>query len=301
VTGYVFKRCSVKNLTIGLMLLNAAGAAHAGEAVDKTLAVKPDGVVRIENVRGRIDVQGWDRNDVSVTGTLDDATRKFTFETSSATTTVKVETGGHMNRGEGSDLVIHVPVASRVQVDLVSADLSLKGLHGAVDGKTVSGDIDATDLGGRVEIGSVSGDIALAGSDGPLTLRSVSGDIKATTHANEITLVTVSGDADLTSDGRLDEATLHSVSGTVEISAELADGARVRGASTSGDMRFRVNPDVNAVVKLSATSGRIKNALSADRAQRSVSGSEDLEFTLGSGSGSIELTTVSGKLELLAR
>ena len=40
------------------------GVAHAGEAVDKTLAVKADGVVRIENVRGRIEVQGWDRSDV---------------------------------------------------------------------------------------------------------------------------------------------------------------------------------------------------------------------------------------------
>ncbi len=64
----------------------------AGEAVDETLAVKADGLVRIDNVRGRIEVQGWDRNDVSVKGTLDDVTKSFTFETSGSTTTVNVVT-----------------------------------------------------------------------------------------------------------------------------------------------------------------------------------------------------------------
>ena len=59
-------------LNVALLLSCMAGAANAGEAVDKTLAVKADGLVRIDNVRGHIEVQGWDRSDVTVKGTLDD-------------------------------------------------------------------------------------------------------------------------------------------------------------------------------------------------------------------------------------
>lgn len=291
----------MKNWTIGLMMMTATGLVHAGEAVDKTLSVKPDGVVRIDNVRGRIAVEGWDRDEVSVKGTLDDQTKKFTFETSGSTTTVKVETPNSLNRGEGSDLVIHVPAASRVRVVLVSAELSLKNLHGGIDGKTVSGNIDAADLSGRLDIETVSGAIKVTGGDGPVTFHSVSGDITADTNAEEIDVSTVSGEADVTSGKRLKEAAFNSVSGDVKMSADLADGARVKGSSTSGDVRLHVNRDAGVVVELSATSGSIKNGLTSDHASRGISGDQDLQFTMGDGAGSIELTTVSGKLELLPR
>lgn len=295
----------MKNRTIGLLMMGAslvhALSARAGEAVDKTVSAKSDGLVRIENVRGRIAVEGWDRDEVSVKGTLDDETSKFIFETSGSTTTVKVETPNNLNRGKGSDLVVRVPAASRVRVDLVSADLSLKNLRGGIDARTVSGRMDAVDLAGRMEIETVSGSIDVTAAEGPMTVQSVSGDIKAETNAEEIDISTVSGQASVTSGKRVKEARFNSVSGDVDLSADLADGARIKGSSTSGDVRLRVNRDAGVVVELSATSGGIKNALTSDRAQRGISGSQDLEFTMGDGAGSIELTTVSGKLELLAR
>ena len=159
--------------------------ANAGEAVDKTLAVKADGLVRIDNVRGHIEVQGWDRSEVTVKGTLDDLAESFTFETSGSTTTVKVETPDNLNRGKGSDLVIHVPSASRVRVELVSADLTMQALHGGVDGRTVSGEIDARDLSGAIVIRSVSGGISVDGAAGPVTFNSVSGAIEAQTDAEQ--------------------------------------------------------------------------------------------------------------------
>ena len=297
----------MKALTIGLLMMSVVGVVHApkvyaGEKVDKTLTVKPDGIVRIDNVRGRIDVQGWERNDVSVTGTLDDETKVFTFETAGSTTTVKVETPDNLHHGEGSNLVIHVPAASRVRVDVVSAELLLSNLHGGIDGKTVSGKVDASDVSGRIDLATVSGDIDLARADGPMTLNSVSGDMKAETDAEELEIRTVSGDADVRSGKRLKELTMHSVSGDIDISADLADGARVNGSTTSGDVRLSLNRDAGAVVELRTTAGGgIKNTLTGDRAQRSMSGSQELEFTMGNGAGSIELTSVSGKLELLAR
>ena len=62
-------------------------------------------------------------------------TKTFTFETSGSTTTVKVETPDNLNHGKGSDLVIHVPAASRVRVELVSADLSMKTCMAGSTGK----------------------------------------------------------------------------------------------------------------------------------------------------------------------
>ncbi len=291
----------MRALKLGLLLSCFAGVAHAGEAVDKTLAVKADGLVRIDNVRGRIEVQGWDRSEVTVKGTLDDMTKTFTFETSGSTTTVKVETPDNLNHGKGSDLVIHVPSASRVRVELVSADLTMQALHGGVDGKTVSGEIEARDLSGTIVIGSVSGGISVTGAAGPTTFNSVSGAIEAQTDAEQIKISTVSGDARVRSNARLKELTLHSVSGNLDVNSDLAEGAQVKGSTTSGFMRLTVNPDVGAVVDLRTTSSGIKNLLSGDRPTHEMSGGGELDATIGDGSGVIELTSISGRLELLAR
>lgn len=288
-------------LNLGLLLSCMAGVAHAAEAVDKTLAVKADGLVRIENVRGRIEVQGWDRSDVAVKGTLDDETRTFIFETSGATTAVKVETPNNLNRGEGSDLVIHVPTASRVRVDLVSADLTMQDLHGGVDAKTVSGQVDARNIGGHIDIATVSGDVDAAEAGGPASFHSVSGNIDADTNTEELRIATVSGDADVRSSKPIKELLLNSVSGGIVVNADLADGARVKGSTTSGDIRLAVNVDAGAVIDLRTTAGTIKNSLTGDKPKRGISGSEELDATIGNGAGVIELTTISGRLELQVR
>jgi len=289
----------VKRLIVAVLTLSAAAAAQAGEAVDKTLDVSANGLVRIENVRGRIAVEGWDRDQVRLVGTLDDQAKSLTFETSGATTTVRVETPDNLHRGEGSNLVIHVPRASRVRADVVSAQLHLTNLAGGVDGKTVSGEIEAADVGDRVELATVSGEVRLVHGSGPTSFSSVSGDIEADADTTELKISTVSGRARVTSSARVRELTMHSVSGDLEVSASLADGAHVKGSTTSGDIRLAINPDAGVVVELKTTAGGgIRNALTKDKPSRAISGAETLDLTLGNGQGGVELTTVSGRVEL---
>jgi DUF4097 and DUF4098 domain-containing protein YvlB len=289
----------VKHAIAAIMLLTIATAAEAGVVVDKTLDVKPDGIVRIENVRGRIDVQGWNRDQVQVVGTLDDSARSLTFETAGAATTVRVEMPEHFGHGDGSNLVIHVPEKSRVQVDVVSAELHLTDLQGDVDAKTVSGGIEATDVAGRVELATVSGKIHVDRGNGPMTFSSVSGNIRADVATNRLRISTVSGTADVTSSTAVDELTMHSVSGDLKIGTKVADGARIEGSTTSGDIRLAINRDAGAVVEMHASAGGgIRNTLTKDPPNRNIAGAETLDLTLGNGRASIELTTVSGDLEL---
>ena len=140
--------------------------------------------------------------------------------------------------------MINVPSASRVRVELVSADLTMQALHGGVDGRTVSGEIDARDLSGAIVIRSVSGGIGVTGAAGPVTFNSVSGAIEAQTRrANRSRSRTVSGDADVSARGSaMKELTLESISGDLDVNSDLADGAQVKGSTTSGYIRLTVNP-----------------------------------------------------------
>ena len=92
---------------------------------------------------------------------------------------------------------------------------------------------------------------------------------------------------------------MHSVSGDLEVSANLADGAHVKGSTTSGDIRLAINPDAGVVVEMKSTAGGgIRNTLTHDRPSRDIGGSASLDLTLGNGQGGVELSTVSGRLEL---
>src|SRR6202789_1056018 len=44
--------------------------AYAATSVDEHRPANPQGAVEIDNVAGSIDVQGWDKSEVAVTGTI---------------------------------------------------------------------------------------------------------------------------------------------------------------------------------------------------------------------------------------
>ena len=293
----------MKSRSILFSLLLHVPIAHAGEAVDKTLDVRPDGWVRIDNVRGKIAVEGWQNNQVTVKGTLDDQAERLVFETDGASTTVKVVTPNNLKRGEGSNLVIQVPVGSRVRAEVVSADLQLTNLQGGAEGKSVSGAITAKDLGKRIELTTVSGDIGVTHSTGPTELHSISGEMTADIDTDSVDIDTVSGDARIKSGKAVSMVTLNSVSGDIDVNADLGAGARVKGSSVSGDIRLTINRDANAVIDLDATAGGgIKNSLTSDVPRKDGYGpGRQLQFTLGAGDGAIDLTTVSGTLALAPR
>ena len=162
------------------MTMLLSGAIYAGEKVDRTIGVSSDGVVQIENVRGIIRVEGWDRGEVSVKGTLDDSAERLIFETNGAVTNVIVKMPkGNIKRGDGSNLVIRVPNTNQVDFEGVSSDLFVKNISGGVDLVTVSGDIDTNNISKQVFLKSVSGDLVIKESSGQARLSSVSGDIEA--------------------------------------------------------------------------------------------------------------------------
>ena len=63
-------RLSVFRPVAALWMLGALPIATlaAEDRIDRTMAAEPQGEVQISNVSGTIDVRGWDRNEVKVTG-----------------------------------------------------------------------------------------------------------------------------------------------------------------------------------------------------------------------------------------
>ena len=65
--------------TLALACL-AALPALAGTPIDQTKPLDPRGRIELENLKGRVEVRAWDRQEVKVTGTLGDGVEKFSMD-----------------------------------------------------------------------------------------------------------------------------------------------------------------------------------------------------------------------------
>src|ERR1700722_13182498 len=135
--------------------------AYAETSIDQHREANPQGAVEINNVAGSIDVQGWDKSEVAVTGTIGKDVERVDVTGDANRTSIRVvlPRGTHLSMRDGeAHLVVHVPTNSSVSTSLVSSDLKASAVHGALELRTVSGSISG-DGGGDLRANDVSGDI----------------------------------------------------------------------------------------------------------------------------------------------
>ena len=276
-------------------------AAFANEgSVDRTVNADPNGEVVISNVSGTVDVRGWDRNEVKVSGVLDEDVERVDVETSGGRVVIKVilPRGSH-NDGD-AELEIQVPRASSVEVSAVSADVSSRGVFGTQRLKSVSGEVTAEVSGNNSEIRSVSGDITVRGTGKPLSLRvsSVSGSIDLAHASGKLDVVTVSGDAQL----NLVDATEvrgRTTSGNFDLRANLARDAHVDVEAVSGDITLRLPSAGGLSTEIESFSGDITGCLasSVERVSKYGPGKRLTIRTVEAGA-SVRAKTLSGDIDI---
>ena len=281
-------------------LLAASPAIRAGTPINERAAADLAGSVEVSNVAGTVRVTGWDRDEVEVTGELGKGAERLEFAVADKVTRIKVIMAGKSYDGEDTDLQIHVPAASRLSVNTVSADIEVQGLLGAQRLQSVSADIRTAAAGEDVECKSVSGDIAVNGSfkKGLLTITTVSGDATALRVAGEVNANTVSGDITLGL-GETNRSRVRSTSGDLTLAALLAADGKLDAESISGDVRLELVGAVNAEFDISSFNGEIRNCFGP----KAVSTSEyapgkELRFREGQGSAQVRIKTMNGDINV---
>ncbi len=237
-------------------------ALAGGSQIDRKVNADANGAVVISNVSGRVDVHGWDRNEVQVTGSTEAGVERVDVESSGGRTSIKVVLP-HGNSHDGdADLTIQVPKGSSLEVGAVSADVFSHGVSGTQRLKTVSGEIKAEVAGDDSEVRSVSGDVTVRGSGKPVSLRmsSVSGSLDLTDGAGKLDLVTVSGDAHVQM-GEASEIRGRTTSGDLDLRARLTKDGRVDVEAVSGDLRMRVPAPSALSTEIESFSGDITGCL----------------------------------------
>ncbi|MFD7662197.1 DUF4097 domain-containing protein [Streptomyces sp. NPDC059788] len=177
---------------------------------------------------------------------------------------------------------VTVPAATRVAVGTVGA------------GAVISG------ISGRTELRGVSGDTTLVRLTGPVRAETVSGRVEGQAVTGDLRFSSVSGDLTLI-EGSGGFVKADSVSGDMVLDLDpAARGTDVRLTTVSGEVAIRLPAPGDTEVDANTTSGTVANAFDDLRVSGQW-GAKRIAGRLGSGSGSLRVTTVSGGLALLRR
>lgn len=296
--------------------------AIAGERVDENMKVDKDVYVDIEHTNGDAKVFGWDKDEVQVRGELDDKAKEFIFEKRGGTVIIHVKMeksrSWSSNKYKGDDLEIFVPMGARVEYTSVNADVQFKDLNAGLKAETVNGDIDVRDIVGRIRLETVNGGIDARNLDGDLnfetvngeindekssgseaTYASVNGEIMVNSSVPEVMAESVNGDLELKL-GMVQKIEMTTVNGTIDVHMDLMEGGTVEGSNVSGRINLSLQNDVSAEFDIdSHAGGRLVNNLTDDDVRKAKYGpGRWLDFTTRGGKGKVELSTVSGRIEL---
>ena len=288
-------------LVLALCACLASPLLLAATPIDQTRPLDARGKVEIDNLKGRIQVRAWNRNEVRITGSLGDGVEKLVIEGQGDHLLVRAQYPKQIGAWRGdrtgpTDLQLQVPLRADLDIESVSADIDVSGV-----------------APGELSIDTVSGQVVVAGAPDHADINTVSGDLKATLNSSDVKIETVSGDAVLsgrlkgqvhgeTVSGRLSidsssesvrRLSAATVSGDTTLKVGLVDGGEIRAETVSGDIRLQAPKALSARVSAESFSGDLRAPGAKVRKEEFGPGSS-LEQRYGSGTGEIHLETFSG-------
>ena len=178
-------------------------------------------------------------------------------------------------------LTVRVPHKCATELGVVSATAVLSGITAKSWVKSVSGGITLDAVAGDVDANTVSGAVEAQALDGRLEFSTVSGDL------------TVAG-------GCLDRLGANTVSGDITADIDLDPSGRTEVNTVSGAVTLRLQAEAEARVHLHSVSGDVRTEF-GELHTSSMPMSHSVNGSLGSSSGHVSVTTVSGRVMLLKR
>lgn len=292
-------------LIAAAVLLAAAAPAFAATPINETRPLDPRGRVEIENLKGRIEVKAWDRNEVKVTGSLGDGVERLVVDGGGANLRIEAkypkDWGRGRNRTGPTTLIVQVPLQASLEIESVAASVHVEGVASQeLEIDSVSGDVVVAAAPGRASIETVSGNQTLTlNSSGEVSSDSVSGEVLLRGRLKgNVDVETVSGNVQVDSRGEaISGFSADSVSGDVTARIGLANGAQMRGETVSGDFTLHLPRALSARVEAESFSGSL-SAPGAKVEREEFGPGSSLRTRYGSGAGEIRVETFSGDFTL---
>lgn len=293
----------IATILLSLLLL-VAGVAAAEKNVDRTVPAGSAERVSIQNLAGSLEISGWNRDEVQVTGTLGDDVEGLDIREQGGVIEIEVKIPkgeGKKDRKLDAHLTIRVPASMRVSAETVSASITAGDLSGELALQSVSGAVRVTGQPTAVEAETVSGAIDLSGLNTRIDAQTVSGEVNLAGVAGQVSVQSVSSKIVVAADD-IEQGELQTVSGAIELSGDLAANARLEVQSHSGSVTLSLPAGVSAHFEVQTFSGSVDNSFGPPAEKPGGHGpGKNLSFSTGGGSAEVSIQTFSGSVKLRQR
>lgn len=294
------KSMSVRNLWFAGALAVAVTGAQA-EPIHETRPLDADGFVTIKNINGTVNVSGWDKKEIEITGTVTGDARGLDISGSQSRLTVEVdypEHGRHI-RAE-ADLDVKLPKGAGLRVEVVNAPITVDELQGDLELQAVNGDITVDGKPSRIDAQTVNGDIEITGDCRRVDAQTVGGRVILTGISGDVEASTVGGTLRIDG-GTFDRVRFSSVSGEIDFTGGLSNRARLEAESHSGYVTIQLPANVSADFDAATFSGDIDNDFGPAARRNDFGPGRKLSFSVGGGDARVRLNSFSGDIRILKK
>lgn len=256
------------------------------------------GNIKIENLAGKVTIQGWARNEIYIHARLGEHVERLLFEVDEDDAKIEVVLPHRFKRKSKaqSEVIIYLPTQCTIEFEGVSSSISISNTEGRRHKiETVSGDIETDNVQGDLKIESVSGNVKLSLSNSNHDIETVSGDILVNGKPISVDIESVSGNINVSF---LQEwASIETVSGKISVQGTSISSLDVN--SHSGDISYSGGIQEEAEIDIESFSASVELLLDApysgDYKLQTFSGKTHIEFPTQSYGPSKNLSTSHGE------
>ena len=272
-------------------LLIAALAVAAPQAPDTVMAVSRDTRLEVENFRGDVVVEAWDRDEVRVRSDLSGGQVLDAVQTGA---TLRLRPRSRTGPRE-ADFVITVPRWMDVRVEGNQVEVEVRGTEGQIHVETVAGEVVVQGGRDRVSVRSIQGEVTVRGARGRVEAVTVNEGVVIDDVDGEVQVETTNGDVSL-SGIRSSWVRATTVNGDIEYDGTVLDDGSYVFSTHNGDVEVTVGDDANVTVSVSTFHGEFESEFPVRLT--GTTRDRQFDFTLGSGQGRLELESFNGEITL---
>lgn len=258
------------------------------EKIEKTFDTPEGCDLVVENVRGEIIVEGWDRPETEVIAIhrKGKAEIEITQDGRKVIARTKHERQAFawldwLTKGDAPvvDYTVRVPVTSNIKLS------------------NVNGPIGASQVQGRVKVNNVDGSASLHAISGEIKAETVNGSLKASKLEGTAKLNTVNGKMEVAG-GTLTGLKADTVNGSIAVQATLSSEGSYSLHTVNGSCHLTVPPEFRARVSAHGINMSVDCQIPSESVSRRFG---SWEGTIGTGDGptaEIHFDTVNGRLRI---
>jgi hypothetical protein len=271
--------------------------------------LKPAGRVSLENSNGSVEIVGWEKDTIDISGTKyasnDSVLKALKIDIVSSPDSIRIRTippTGHRSNW-GAKYIIRVP--RRVELDRIASSngsLRIEDVEGAARLKTSNGGVRISRVKGSVEVDTSNGGVEVMEHDGSLVARTSNGGIRADNVRGLFEASTSNGsiNARLADPQPGKAVKLESSNGSVALAMDAIKDNDIRITTSNSSITLKLPQDAKGMLKAN-TSNSNSITTDFDVAVRSGQISKGhLEGALNGGTGPMfDLITSNGSIRIL--